>query len=182
MMARWRRSLPRRGATASAVYRDWLRCPGSLTARLVAASDAFRVDVLFQGLARLDADEASLFGLPAGALAWVREVCLVCDGRPCIFARSVLPRLPRRGLDRWFHGMGTRSLGSILFAGATIARGALEFCLFNPRARLFQRALQVTGEQPATTLWARRSLFAQGDKGLLVAEVFLPAILSLTPR
>lgn len=181
MMPRWRRSLPRQGATASAVYRDWLRCPGSLTARLVAASSTFRVDLLFQGLARLDADEAALFGLPAGALAWVREVCLVCDGQPCIFARSVLPRLPRRGLDRWFHGMGTRSLGSVLFAGAAIARGALEFCAFNPRARLFQRALQVSAP-PSAALWARRSLFVQGDKGLLVAEVFLPAVLALAPR
>jgi chorismate--pyruvate lyase len=181
MMARWRRRLPRRGATASAVYRDWLRCPGSLTARLVAASNSFRVEVLFQGLARLDADEAALFALAPGALAWVREVCLICDGRPCIFARSVLPRLPRRGLDRWFHGMGTRSLGSVLFAGAGITRGVLEFSPFNRRARLFQRALQVLGE-PCATLWARRSLFAQGDKQLLVAEVFLPAVLSLASR
>lgn len=179
MMWRWQQSLPQQGARLPAGYRRWLTCPGSLTARLVAASDEFSVRPVFQGLARVDADEAAALALVPGTLAWVREVCLVCDGVPCIFARSVLPRLPRRGLDRLFRGLGTRSLGSMLFAAFGFIRSPLTFCRLDHRALMLQRAVLATG-QPLPTAWARRSLFRQRDKTLLVAEVFLPAVLRLT--
>lgn len=177
-MRRWQQRLPQGSAGLPSGYRYWLAGPGSLTARLVAASRDFQVRPLFEGLARVDADEAAALGLPAGALAWVREVSLVCDGVPRIFARSVLPRQPRRGLDRLFRGLGSRSLGSVLFAAFGFRRAPLEFCHLDQRAALLKRAGRMMAE-PLPVAWARRSLFSQGDKSLLVAEVFLPAVLSL---
>ena len=172
MSRSWGHHLPHLGSSGLAGYRDWLKSPGSLTARLVATCDDFRVEVLFQGLTHLDADEARLFGLPDSRLAWVREVCLLCDDQSCIFARSVLPCLPRRGVDRLFHGLGSRSLGSMLFSSPAFTRGALSFCRHDAHLPLFRRAFAATGEN-SPLLWARRSLFAQGGKYLLVAEVFL---------
>ena len=48
----------------------------------------------------------------------VREVLLECDGVPVIFAHSVLSTARSGRLGRWFAGLGSRSLGSLLFAHA----------------------------------------------------------------
>ncbi len=179
-MTVWQQGLPQRGVGLHPGYRYWLAGSGSLTARLVAASRQFEVCPCFEGLAKIAADEAAALGLAAGELAWVREVFLVCDGVPRVFARSVLPRSPRRGLDRLFRGLGSRSLGSMLFAAFGFVRAPLEFRRLDQRAPLLQRAIRATALH-LPTAWARRSVFRQGDKSLLVAEVFLPAALQL-PR
>ena len=70
---------------------DWLVTPGSLTARLVASSDAFRVRRLHQRRAVCLVDEAGAIGLARPQKAWEREVLLECDGRPVVFAHTVVP-------------------------------------------------------------------------------------------
>src|SRR5690606_17195131 len=70
----------------------WLRDPGSLTARITARCDRFAVRVLRQRLGKVLDDEVALLGLPHGDWAWVREVLLLADGMPVVYARSVMPR------------------------------------------------------------------------------------------
>ena len=150
--------------------RLWLAEKGSLTARIQRRCRHFSVAVQRQVLARPHADEAGVLGIRRGRLAWVREVVLHADGRPVVFARSVLPMGSLRGAWRLFAGVGGRPLGAALFADPRIRRGALAWKKLDGRHPLGRAAANHSG------LWARRSLFHRRGKPLLVTEVFLPGI------
>ncbi len=155
--------------------RPWLAEKGSLTARIQCRCRHFSVAVARQELARPHADEAGVLGIRRGRLAWVREVVLHADGRPVVFARSVLPMGSLRGAWRLFAGVGGRPLGAALFADPRIWRGAMAFGRLDARHPLGRAA---GAGQP---LWARRSLFHRRGRPLLVTEVFLPGIGRLEP-
>lgn len=156
---------------------SWLTERGSLTARCQAACGQFRVRLLAHGLGRPLADEADAVGARRGRV-WVREVVLECDGVPVIFAHTVLPAAPRGRLTRWLARLGSRSLGSLLFAYPGFARGGIETLRLDRRHPLHRRAVAVLGEA-AGELWARRSLHRLGGQSVLVTEVFLPTIAGL---
>lgn len=164
------------GRPHSNLLRSWLTEPDSLTARCQKASRSFRVRLLRFGKGRALADEA-IDGGCDGELAWVREVVLECDGRPVIFAHTTLAASGNGRLTRWMARLGTRSLGSLLFAYPGFVRGRIEFLRLDSRHPLFRRAAVLC--EPPQYLWARRSLHRLGDQQVLVTEVFLPDILSL---
>lgn len=171
-------------AAAPARLRPWLHDPGSLTARVRARCSQFEVRVLFQGPGKVHPDEAALLGLRAGARAWLREVLLIADGRPVVFARSLLPRDNLRGAWQLFHGIGARPLGGALFADPAITRGMLANLRLDVRDARYHRArAALAAEADAMplprSLWARRSLFLLRKRALMVSEAFLPAILEL---
>lgn len=126
-------------------------------------------------------DEARKLHLEPGRIAWIREVALYCDGRPMVFAHSVLPRRPRGPMTRWLPRQGSRSLGALLFAHPRFARGSLEACRLDSRHPLFRPAVGALrlADAPPAALWARRSAFSFGRQSLLVTEVFSPAIAGL---
>ena len=178
----WRTSLVRRGI--SPALRSWLTEPGSLTARCQSRCEKFMVKVLHYGYFRALADEGR--GGRQHQLAKVREVLLSCDGIPVIFAHtslctlalSNLPARQSRGpLSRWLARLGSRSLGSLLFAHPGFRRGEIEYCRLDARHPLFQRVAEVC-PLPGQ-LWARRSRHSLGGQTVLVTEVFLPAIETL---
>lgn len=175
---RWRSRLPR--APADIPFRQWLRDRGSLTAR-IQTRGRFTIRVLRQGLCLPTSDEAQLLGIEAGALAWVREVVLLCDDKRVVFAHTVLPCSPRGPLQVWLSRLGNRSLGALLFSHAGFHRGQMNFKRLDRRHALFQpacHALQVT-DGALNTLWARRSHFRFGVQSVLVTEVFSPQVLQL---
>ena len=161
------------------VLASWLTEPGSLTARCQAASDSFRIRLLNRGQGRPIPDESRLFRLRRQQRAWVREVLLECDGVPVIYAHTVLPLLPRGRLARWLAGLGSRSLGSLLFAHPGFCRGPIQYRRLDRRHPLFARAANAADVGGADTLWARRSAHRLGGQTVLVTEVFLPSILRL---
>jgi len=165
--SRWsRQELPR-------AAREWLLDEGSLTARLVAASDnRFRVRVLSQRWQRPRSDESRALGLPPTAFALVREVLLECAGEPWVCARSVLPARSLGGELRHLRRFGARSLGALLFARRGIRREPIEVARVAPTHPLLAHA-----PRPAQDVWARRSVFRLRGRALLVQEVFLPACL-----
>lgn len=167
---------PRRAETA--LLRAWLAEPGSLTARIRARCRQFEVRVLGQKLALPHRDEAKLLGLRAGELAWLREVLLVADGRPVVYARSVLPRGNLRAGWRLFAGIGNRPLGAALFSDPRIRRAPLASRRLDRRDARHGVALAAAGVA-AQPLWARRSVFRLRGRALMVCEVFLPAITDL---
>ncbi|MDR2165405.1 MAG: chorismate lyase [Zoogloeaceae bacterium] len=142
----------------------------SLTRALQRACQTFAVRRLWQGKASVFPDEAAALRLRPGRRAWVREVLLVMDGVPAVFARSVMPIAPRHRFDIAFHALGESALGSLLFANPRIKRSPLEFRRLNTRYPLHRRAARQT--RPAPRFWARRSRFNQAAKGILVTEVF----------
>lgn len=167
----------RRPAAGAGRYRGWLIDRGSLTDRIRARCDAFRVELVFQGPRRATRDERFLVGGRARQTL-VREVYLCCRGVPVVFAHSVARRGDLRGAWRGLTRLGTRPLGAALFANPRVRRQALRFRALRARDELSLRALAgVHDRQP--TLWARRSLFTLNNSPILVTEIFLPGILAL---
>lgn len=180
----WHPTPPR--ATVPPALRPWLTDPASLTARITARCGQFSVRVLFQGLAQSLRDEAAVLGLRPGERVWVREVLLFADGRPVVFARSLLPRRNVRGAWNLFRGLGARPLGAALFADPAIARSALTCTRLDRRDARYHRARSVLAASAPESalghdLWGRRSLFRLHGRALMVSEFFLPAIHDL-PR
>ncbi|MEW5967948.1 MAG: chorismate lyase [Pseudomonadota bacterium] len=162
--------------------RAWLSDHGSLTARLKTRCAHFRVLPLAVGIARPNADEVELLGLRPGMRAYVREVLLLCNDIPVVFAHSVLPCAGLRGGWNGITRLGTRSLGEALFNDHRIARQPLAYKAVRRGHPLFDRIAGPHAAAPhalARMLWARRSLFCLHRHPLLVTEVFLPAIESL---
>ena len=151
---------------------SWLTEPDSLTARCRRACTYFHVHLLRSGLMQPIADEAT-----RQQLAHVREVLLECDGVPVIFAHSVLSTETNGRLNRWLAGLGSRSLGSLLFSYPGFKRGHLEFIRLDARHPLYRLAAPWAAGQ--RQLWARRSEHRLGRQVLCVTEVFLPAICTL---
>jgi chorismate--pyruvate lyase len=160
------------GGGPDPVLRSWLTESGSLTARCQRACGDFRVRLLGYGKDLPQADE-----MPRRRLARVREVVLECDGVPVIFAHTVASTATRGRLTRWLTGLGSRSLGSLLFSYPGFRRGAIEYRRLDPRHPLYRRAAALGVAGPC--LWARRSLHRLGAQQVLVTEVFLPAIANL---
>ena len=170
-----------RAVRAPAAMHDWLVTPGSLTARLVAASGAFRVRRLHQHSAVCLTDEAAAIGLARPQRVWEREVLLVCNGTPVVFAHTVVPPAADAGDWPLFSALGERSLGSTLFYDPLVRRGRLEFARLGAGHPLARRAHAALGGADCTNpiYYARRCLYRRRQGLLLVTEVFLPAVLQL---
>ena len=162
---------------AAGILRRWLTDRGSLTARLERHAGPIKVKVLFQGLRRVNLDEAFLFESPA-ARVLVREVLLLRGTKPLVFAHTVVEPGALRGAWRSVTGLGTRPLGAALFADPRIARFPLHQKKLPLSHPLHRRAAAQLKRTPPP-LWARRSIFAAGNSPILVSEVFLPAIYDL---
>jgi chorismate--pyruvate lyase len=107
-------------------YVPWLTEDGSLTARLKAHSDSFRVQCLHQRTACLS-DEAVAIGMHQRGRVWEREVLLRCDNTPVVFAHTVVPMSATASDWPLFSALGERSLGTTLFGDPLVRRGVLEF-------------------------------------------------------
>lgn len=164
---------------APAFLHPWRVDAGSLTARIVARCGRFRVQVLGEVRARPFADESSLIDLPPGHRAWVREVLLIADDVPVVFAHSVLAPRDLTGAWHMARAIGSRPLGAALFADPRIQRGPLAAARLDATHPLYRRAAaHLAGDLPPA-LWARRSRFCRLGRPLLVTEVFLPGIAQL---
>ncbi len=154
----------------------WLLDPASLTRRILSTCQGtFRVDVLFQGWARPQHNEMRELGMRQGSEGFVREVHLLCDDQPWVFARTVIPRTTLTGPRRCLTRLKTRPLGAVLFADPSMQRGPVEIARLSPCDKLYPAAVRRLS-QPPETIWGRRSLFTLGGKPLLVSEIFLPGI------
>ncbi len=157
--------------------RAWVGAQGSLTAWLMATSQVFSVQVLQQGRQRLLPNESRALHLPIGRAGYAREVLLRLDGQAVVFARSVTAHTASLGPWRSLRGLGTRSLGEVLFSQMPAARSPLEFAQLKPVSPL-QRDVVKTWCRAAGApvrlgaLPARRSVFTRAGAPLLVMEVF----------
>ena len=158
--------------------RAWLSDRGSLTQRLKSRCASFRVVPLATGLARANADEYPLLGVAPDTRVYVREVLLLCNEVPVVFAHSVLPPAGLRGGWNGITRLGSRSLGEALFSDHRIERQPLAYRRVRHDHPLYR--VTITHQAVAfSSLWARRSVFCLNSHPLLVTEVFLPAIQAL---
>lgn len=172
----WRRLPSHAGVPGQ--LRPWLTDEGSLTARIKRRCKQFQVRVLREGMALPHESERRQVGLKSGTYAWVREVLLLADGRPVVFAHSVAARQDLRGAWRMAAGIGVRPLGQALFADPSIEREPIQMARIATENALHRRIEQTLGAT-LPLLWARRSRFMHSGRPLLVMEIFLPGIASL---
>jgi len=168
---RWTERLEDLLPSAEAVV-AWLREPGLLTERLRACCDGLPgLAVIAEIEAPLASGDAALLKA-SGNAAFIREIELTCDGRPWVFAQTVIPQATL-ARQRWLSSLGRDALGERLAAFPALERGPLEFARLVAGDRLYHRALRERRDPPPA-LWARRSWVAIDGDRLLVQEVFLP--------
>lgn len=147
---------------------DWLADAGSLTGRLLQASNGdLKVKVVSQRLAVPTLSERCMLGLKEKRCAMIREVVLYGAGQPWVYARSILPLATLTGRLRKLRRLDSRPLGALLFSDPTMRREPVQFTSFHSNA--------------GRPIWGRRSVFRLDNKPLLVAEFFLPTFKPLTP-
>ena len=143
--------------------KPWLLDTGSLTKRLKNAfPGTFEVQVLYHDWGRPTHDERRFLSMEEREQASIREVVLVCNGQPRVYARSILPASSLEGKNRQLLFLKNRPLGAFIFAQPDLQRGPIELT----------RAPAQNGE----TLWGRRSRFTLDNKPLAVCEYFLPGM------
>jgi len=106
---------------------------------------------------------------------FIREVYLLCDAQPWVFARTVIPTRTLTGPRRRLTRLRGKPLGAVLFADPAMKRSQIEIARIQNGQALFDDAtsqLSVTPDE----IWGRRSAFFLGGKPLLVSEIFLPNI------
>lgn len=173
---RWRTSKQLARGLSDDELRTWLFDPASLTQRVrETCSGTFSVRVECQGWGRPRLDEYRALGLRIGRRALIREVHLLCDDRPWVFARTVIPVTTLSGEQRHLAHLGNRPLGAVLFADPHMVRGPVEVAPIHQGHPLHLAAVQGLKRKPAV-IWGRRSVFRLGGKPLLVSEFFLPEI------
>lgn len=167
----WRsyRRVPRHSIPSA--LRPWLLDRGSLTERLVAASDnQFRVEILKQCWQLPRLSECRLLGITGRRHALVREVILYGRNQPWVYARSVLPMTTLTGRLRAMRQLDNRPLGALLFNDPTMQRSAMEIACLTANNTAIPRQVAPLD----APVWGRRSAFWLDQKPLMVSEIFLP--------
>jgi len=151
--------------------KSWLFDESSLTERLIGhCNGKFSIKVLSITRATPTVDEIKALNLRARSHAIIRQVLLLCDGEPLVFARTIIPLSSLRGSLRGIVLLGNKSLGAILFADKSMRRQPVEVVLINARKNC-QIWPPLSGIGP---VWGRRSVFLIKQQKLLVSEFFLP--------
>ena len=152
--------------------RSWLVDNGSLTARLRARYADFSVQPVLLKNAKAFTDELVPLGLKSNQHALIREVLLMGNHQPVVFAHSVLPHASLRGDWRSLGRLGNKPLGAALFANAKVKRTPLEYKKLSRQHPISMRVSEHVSNAPKV-LWARRSVFQLNCAKILVTEVFL---------
>lgn len=152
--------------------RHWLFDSQSLTDKLVVASaNQFRVEVLSQRIHQPLFSESQILNLAHQQYALLREVVLLGNGVPWVYARTVIPLSSLQGNLKRLRYLGNRSLGSALFADPHLRREVLQIAPIE--ASYLPACEWLHNTQPT---WGRRSVFNLQGKPLLVTEVFLESL------
>ena len=154
----------------------WLIDNGSLTTRLQLRYSHFAVKPVAVKYAKPIADESALLHLPTYKTVLIREVLLIGNSQPVVFAHSVLPRNSLRGSWNSLCRLGNKPLGATLFANQKVKRTPLSYKKLSPYHALYQHATVHLNIKP-THLWARRSIFSLNCARILITEIFLPKLL-----
>ena len=162
--------------------RQWLGDSRSLSWRIRATCErTFCVRVLEQRGVNVCPDEARALGIAAYKKVVVREVQLLRDGVPVVYARSLLPLIALAGPYAPLGKMGDVPLGERLFGDSAMRRGPLSFSWIERGSRRYFTALTGLHNRPLR-LYGRRSLFYGARVPIMVSEFFLPGISTFPGR
>lgn len=136
----------------------WLRGNQSLTKQLISYSKSFEVSVLNESENQPLTHESHKLDLAENKTAKIREVELICDGKPAVYARSVIPLAALEGTGFELDNLGKKPLGHLLFKQAKVDLETREI------------AKIVVNGKPR---WARRTTYRFNQQDILVSEFFL---------
>lgn len=157
---------------------SWLADAGSLTRRVQGAcAGRFEVRLLGQTWGAALPSERRILRAGLRGRVLIREVELLCDGVPRVFARTVIPFRSLSGAARQLGRLGVRPLGAVLFAHPATGRDMVEFARLSPADLLYAKAVGHLQGEPPAVLWGRRTLYRYAGKRLLVNEIFLPGLI-----
>ena len=166
---------------ASGAYQHWLTDRQSLTLRLQQRFDVVNVKIVRLQFAKAFINEYKALAMAAREHVLIREVLLMGQEAPVVFAHSVIPKKSLRGSWLGLRRLGCQPLGAKLFAKPQIKRTALSYKKLSSRHPLFRQADQVMRtyllKSAPDYLWARRSVFNFHQHKIMVTEVFFPEIL-----
>ena len=166
--ALWRNNPPEQ---VTSKLLEWLFDPLSLTARLKKHCQTLSVEVLGQKIIACPPNDACDV-INVGEQVLVREVLLFCDGKPHVFARSLLPLTSLTGDQKELADLGDKPLGHIIFNNPSLERKLIQTATFEADSSVGVLSQKLT-LPPLTKLWGRRSLFYLEAKPFVVTEVFL---------
>ncbi|GIU20588.1 chorismate lyase [Shewanella sp. MBTL60-007] len=150
-------------------FKDWLLSTCSLTKKLRQQCTHFEVKVL--GEDNLVSAEEETLG---SENIWVREVLLILDGTPWVFARTLIPGRLLEKKQQEFLGLGVRPLGELLYSQDEFTPGRIEVAHFAACSKIAKLAESLQ-QDVSQELWGRRRYFQYESEQLIVSEVFLPA-------
>ena len=179
--AKWSRHLS--AITPPHALRDWLTSKGSLTASLKNHCKRFHIQCLKQRQEICLTDDIKPIGLSRRCKTQVREVLLVCDGQPVVFAHSIITSHATSLNWPMLKKLGNNSLGSLLFANPEVTREIPQFARLSHTHALSRRIRTALPEYADTaSFYARRCLYRRKRGAMLVTEIFLPEITHLHTR
>ena len=179
--SKWRSRYQWFGNSIPVHVQDWLFYPSSLTQQVYQCCGGdFRVQVISQRWERPILNESRRLMQSSNRLALVRQIYLLCNGQPWVFARTVIPKSTLRGAQHQLAHIGDKSLGSILFSDPTMRRDIIEITCMRNEQSVFNIATRSLIEKP-NLIWGRRTVYYLSKKPLLVSEFFLPNIIKHSP-
>jgi len=177
-LIRWRNHQLYTSLQLPSAVRPWLLDPGSLTQRLIERSNGqFRVQIINQQWQQPRYSERALLDMKPREPAIIREVALLCGGKPWVFARSVLPASSLSGRLYRLRKFKDNALGEILFRDHSMRRYPFEIARLEGHSPLLPTHLQ-----QSEALWGRRCRFELAGKPLMVSEFFLHNFQAQTPK
>ena len=136
--------------------KSWLLEDGPITEK-IKSSEVFKLNLLIDEIDKVEDSEADFLGENLGMIK-TREVILMGNDEPKVFARSLIPLVTiEKGFAR-LGELGTKPLGDILFEKEIFKRTKIVFAKFRNDKKLF---------------WGRKSKYIVNNHPLSVMEVFL---------
>ncbi|MDH5391724.1 MAG: chorismate lyase [Gammaproteobacteria bacterium] len=173
-LQRWRNRAQSFSHAMPADVADWLFDPSSLTARLIRhCTGSFSVKVLSQGYAQPRLSESRVLKMHQRETALIREVHLLCDQHPVVYARTVIPVSTLTGAQKHLSHLGNKPLGAVLFSDQSMQREEMQIACLKARQVKLLTADEID-------VWGRRSVFKLSAKPLLVSEYFLPELFEVS--
>jgi chorismate lyase len=159
--------------------RDWATTQGSLTQRLVGLNKGFKVEPVVQGKARVLLDAAQ-----RKQMMRQRLVRLHVNGAPVVLAQTLVKMDGPVNDWHFWRGLGSRSLGTVLFSDPQVKRGELYFARLPFRQAWVQQLLspalrtEMKKMGQGRVWYARCARFSRKPNRtpLWVMEVFLPQL------
>jgi len=158
-------------------YRKWLVHEGSLTLRLQSRYQDFCVKPLMVAYTKANQDEIFPLNINCRERVLIRNVFLIGQQAPVVFAHSVIPNEILFGRWRGLKYLGAKPLGASLFSNPKVQRTTLNYKKIGKNHPLYQE-LKKYFPETTSSLWARRSVFKFQRANIMVTEVFLPNILT----